>query len=372
MGPMQLLIKPASGNCNLRCKYCFYYDEMSKRAVDNYGFMTEDTLENMVKKALEYAEGSCGFAFQGGEPTLIGLDYYRKFIELIEKYNVKRIQITKAIQTNGYAINEEWAKFFLEHDFLVGVSVDGVIHTHDRYRVNIKDQGSFRSIMKNIDLLKKYNVQFNILTVVNGATAPRIRKIYSFYEKQNWKYLQFINCLDPLGEEHGTREYSLTPEAYGTFLVELFELWYLDLQKGKQPYIREFENYIAILLGHEPEACDQKGCCSVQCVVEADGSVYPCDFYVVDKYLMGNLNTDSLEDITQHGWDLDFVQESVQNKDDCMACEFGSLCRGGCRRSREVDGSGLLGKQHFCESYKTFFKVAMPRMIEIANRVSGR
>jgi len=372
MPPLQLLIKPSSGNCNLRCRYCFYHDEMQKREIADYGFMSVDTLEVLVKKALEFADGGCGFAFQGGEPTLVGLDFYKKLLEFQKKYNTKNLKISNSIQTNGFKLGEEWAEFFAQNHFLVGVSLDGVVHTHDAYRLDAGGRGSFAEIMKTLELFDEKKVEYNILTVVNRRTAEKISRIYAFYAKHNWKYLQFIACLDPLGEPQGMREYSLTPEAYGDFLVNLFDLWYLDWQKGTQPSIRFFENDIGILMGYMPEACDQRGFCSLQTVVEADGSVYPCDFYVVDRYRMGSFTENTLEEMMERGKELRFVQESLEDREDCEKCEYGFICRGGCRRNRQIDEAGQLGSNYFCPSYKKFFQATLPRMKRIAMELQRR
>ena len=183
MPPINLLIKPSSGNCNLRCKYCFYYDAMSKREHSSYGFMTEDTLRAVIQKALAYAERDCTFAYQGGEPTLSGLAFFEKSIEFQQEYNINHVAIHNTIQTNGYQLDEEWAAFFKKHDFLVGVSLDGGPKTHDLYRKNLSGEGSFSNVMHNIELLQRSDVSFNILSVVNRATAPMIKRNYKFYKK---------------------------------------------------------------------------------------------------------------------------------------------------------------------------------------------
>lgn len=366
MGPVQMLIKPASGNCNMRCNYCFYYDEMSKRATGNYGLMSLETLEALVKKALADSRGRCDFVFQGGEPTLVGLDFYQKLLELEETYNVNKVQVSNSIQTNGFGINEEWAGFLAEHHFLTGLSLDGIKYTHDAYRHTIEGGGTFERIMKTAGLFDRYGVEYNILTVVNRTTAERIERIYEFYRKNGWCYQQYIACLDPVGEKAGLHEYSLTPEGYGDFLIRLFDLWYMDLKKGQQPFIRQFENYVAILMGYVPEACDQRGHCGIQYVVEADGSVYPCDFYVMDQYRMGNIVTDSLEELRENEAGKAFVAASLSQPEECRACPYAGICRGGCRRSREILENGSLGLNYFCLAYKRFFKVALPRLQEIA------
>ncbi|MEG1427843.1 MAG: radical SAM protein, partial [Oscillospiraceae bacterium] len=291
MPPMNLLIKPASSLCNLRCSYCFYLDSAQNRSCENFGIMSGETLENILKKALAFAEGECTIAYQGGEPTLAGLEFFRNSVALQKKHNLKGIDIHNAIQTNLFCIDEEWAAFFKENHFLVGVSLDGTKETNDVFRRDREGNGCFTQVMKNIDLLKKYQVEFNILTVVHSQTAKKIQSIYGFYQKCGFEYLQFIPCLEPFHEEGERHPFTLSAKAYGTFLINLFDLWYRDFLTGSAPHIRQFENYMEMLLGYPPESCGMSGICSMQNVIEADGTVYPCDFYVLDAFSLGNLNT---------------------------------------------------------------------------------
>lgn len=366
MPPINLLIKPASGNCNLRCTYCFYYDITQNREQESYGFMSEETLEQVIKKALAYAEGSCTVAFQGGEPTLRGLDFYKKCLEFEKKHNKNNVKIFNAIQTNGYHLTEEWARFLAENHYLVGISMDGNRDSHNAYRKTIKGEDTFFDILKTIDLFTKHQVEFNILSVINHRNSQKARRMYQFFKKNGLKYLQFIPCLDPLEEVPGQREYSLTPEDYGTFLKEMFDLWYDDLQKGEQPYIRQFENYISILMGQYPEACDQCGVCNFQYVVEADGEVYPCDFYVLDEYKLGNLNQVEIADIDKKREELKFVEYSKNDHPQCRDCRYFAVCRGGCRRHRTTMDAAGNHVNYFCEAYMDFFDHTIERMIRIA------
>lgn len=369
MPPINLLVKPASDMCNLQCKYCFYSDVSKKREIQCYGLMSNETLENMMRKALDYADNFCGITYQGGEPTLAGLEYFKNSIELQKKYNKKGVMIHNSIQTNGYGIDKEWAKFFAENDFLVGISLDGIKSTNDEFRVNGKGQGTFYDILKTIELFKKYNVQFNILTVVNKATVSKAKEIYNFYKRSNLKYLQFIACLDPLGEKGGQMSYSLLGEEYGIFLCELFDLWYEDLIKGKQPYIRQFENYISILMGYEPESCEQRGVCGFNHVLESNGQVYPCDFYVLDKYNLGNINEINFYEIQNKRKESNFVKESLNHTKKCKSCTYFSVCRGGCRRHRIIESEEEKYENYFCQGYKIFFKHSLTRMKAIANEL---
>lgn len=373
MPPIHVMIKPASGLCNMRCSYCFYADEMEHREQPSCGIMKEEVLETIIRQTLSFAEGNCTFAYQGGEPTLAGLDFFRKSIELQEKYNENHVKIQNSLQTNGYALNEEWCQFFAEHHILVGISVDGVKATHDACRKDASGGDSFSRVMHSVSLLKQYQVEYNVLTVVNARTAPRIRRIYEQYKKQDFFYQQYIACMDPLGELPGGREYSLTPEMYGQFLMELFELWEIDLRKGNQPYIRQFENWIGILMGYRPESCEQNGICGIQNIIEADGSVYPCDFYVLDDYCLGNLMEDSFETIYMRREASGFIEKSKNHDAACLQCRYFVLCRGGCNRHRTVGVAPQdIGRNIFCKSYRMFFDKYYDRMAEIARSVIRR
>ena len=287
MPPISLLIKPSSGNCNMKCDYCFYCDEINKRETASYGFMDEKTLKNVIRKTILVSEGSYTLAFQGGEPTLIGIDFFKKVLKFVNQYNKNNLKVNYALQTNGFNINSEWCEFFKANNFLIGLSIDGIKETHDLYRHDKNGCFTYEKAIKTAKLFDKYQVDYNILTVVNNETVKRAKEIYTDYQNKGWNYQQYITCLDPIDEEPGSRKYSLNPTEYGVFLNELFDLWYKDLIKNKQPYIRQFENFVSIELGYWPESCEQRGTCGTQYVVEADGSVYPCDFFALDNYNLG-------------------------------------------------------------------------------------
>ena len=367
MPPVSLLIKPASGLCNLRCRYCFYEDEARNRAQASYGLMSAATLENVLARAFAEAEGGVNIAFQGGEPTLAGLDFFHQVVALEQRLNARKVRVVNSIQTNGYRLGEDWARFFAENDFLVGLSLDGVRHTHDAYRLRADGSGTFFDILETKNLFDRCGVKYNILTVVNARTAQNARKIYEFYRKNGLKYLQFIPCLDPI--DGAPQPFSLSAEAYGRFLAELFDLWFADWEKGCQPYIRAFENYVGIMLGYPPESCDQVGRCSLQNVVEANGDVYPCDFYVLDEYRLGNLNEDSLADIRARLPQTAFLEQSLEVPPECSRCDFYFICRAGCRRHRRRRADGTL-ENRFCAAYRAFFAHALPRLHYLANALT--
>ena len=371
MNSLSLLIKPSSGNCNVRCRYCFYHDEQCNRETFSYGFMSEETLEILIQKALESAKGECSFGFQGGEPTLSGLPFFRKAVELQKKYNVHHTRISNAIQTNGLLIDDEWAEFLAENHFLVGLSLDGTKDIHDANRIDPAGKGTYAKVLRAAQILKNHGVDFNILTVITGKTADSITKIYNFYRRSGFLYQQYIPCLDPIDLPRGSSPYSLTPEKYARFLKTLFDLWYRDLQAGRFIYIRYFENLLGMMLGEHPESCGLTGRCTIQNVIEADGSVYPCDFYCLDEWKLGDIRTDSFEEMMESKKAADFLAVSELPMKDCGECRWYPVCRGGCRRDREPVSGMLPAENYFCPAFEEFFDYAMPRLREVAGRIAN-
>ncbi|MPQ44282.1 anaerobic sulfatase maturase [Clostridium tarantellae] len=371
MPPITLLIKPASSACNLKCNYCFYHSLSDKREVKSYGLMNKDTLESIVKKALEEADDTCTFAFQGGEPTLAGLDFFEDLIKLQSKYNYKDLKINNTIQTNGTLINEDWAIFLEKNNFLVGLSLDGPKDIHNINRKDCKGFDTFNKVIKTANLFKKYNIQFNILCVITSKSCKHIKKIYSYFKSMNFKYIQFINCLDPLYEQWGTYSYSLKPNDFTYFLKTLFDEWYNDFISGNYISIRYFDSLIELMVNGRSSSCGMNGMCTCQFVIESDGSVYPCDFYVVDKWNLGNIQHMSLKDLYENKISQDFIKSSININETCNRCKWFQLCKGGCRRYREPLKDNSLSLNYYCESYKEFFEYAIPRLSNALRRINN-
>ena len=366
MPPLSLLIKPASGSCNMRCQYCFYTDEAQNRCVPLMGRMARQTMHTIVDKALDYADGDCTFSFQGGEPTLAGLEFFQDLSDYVSHHpNPKAVRVHYSIQTNGYALSEDWAKWFSEQNVLVGISLDGPKGIHDRYRLDTQGKGTFQRVMSAIRLLQKHKVEFNILTVVSAANARHARQVYDFFKKQGFGYQQYIECLDPIGEVQGGREFSLTPERYEVFLKDMFDAWHQDLISGHYVYNRYFENLMMILTGQRPESCSLQGCCAPQWVIEADGSVYPCDFYALDQWKLGNILADSFRTMEQARRDSGFIPRSAQLPEECRTCQWLRLCGNGCRRNREPVTADETRRNYFCTAYRNFLEYAYPRLAQI-------
>lgn len=372
MPPLSILIKPVSGSCNMNCSYCFYTDEIQNREIACTGMMSKDTMHKLVDQAFDYADFDCTFAFQGGEPTLAGLEFFEVFSSYVNNHpNPKHLNVHYAFQTNGLLIDAAWAEWFAKNQVLVGISLDGPKSIHDRYRKDHQGNGTFDRVMAAIDLLKQYKVDYNILCVVHGASAYKAKKIYEFYRKNDMNYHQYIECLDPLEAARGSFEYSLTPARYETFLKDLFDVWYEDMVSGHYVYNRYFENLMMILIGQGPESCNMRGFCGPQWVIEADGSVYPCDFYVLDEWKLGNILNDSLKDMEIVRQKSGFIDQSKPIPEECRSCKWLMLCRNGCRRNRGINGMQVDGKNYFCTAYKGFLEYASPRFMVLYNRLKN-
>lgn len=366
MPPINILIKPASSACNMACKYCFYRDVAEHREQAFEGMLSLQKMERVIRAGMEYADHSCSFAFQGGEPTLAGLDFYRGVVELEKKYARSGVEIHNAIQTNGMLIDEEWAAFLAENRFLVGLSLDGPAELHNLNRLDTVGEGTFNRVMRAARLMEKHGVGFNILCVVTGRNARSVEKIYRFYRRQGFRWLQFIPCLDSLEQQRGEEKYHLSAENYGDFLIRLFDLWYEDLQRGEYISIRHLDNWLSILLGGQPEACSMTGQCAVQFVVEGDGGVYPCDFYVLDEWRMGTVGESSFAEMQRGEVAARFIQASLRVPDKCRRCRWYGLCRNGCRRNRMTLLAGEVDRNCYCEAYQRFFSQREKQLMQAA------
>ena len=371
MPPINILIKPASSRCNMNCSYCFYKDVANNRRNAVESMLTTERMEQIIRTGMEYASGICSFTYQGGEPTLAGLDFFRTVVELQKKYQRPGTEIRNSIQTNGYCIDDEWASFFAKNRFLVGLSLDGPSEAHNKNRLDHSGKGTFNKVMHTVSLFDRYGVDYNILSVVTGENARHVRKIYGFYKKQGFHWLQFIPCLEPLGKERGETEYHLSAEAYGSFLINLFDLWMDDLKKGKYISIRHLDNWMGILLGEQPEACNMTGRCSIQYVVEGDGGVYPCDFYVLDEYRLGTVGEENFCEMTDSDVAERFCTDSCRIPEECRKCEFFPLCRNGCRRDRLVTEDGMVDINYYCSAYKRFFTERRKEIGEAVRIING-
>lgn len=351
MNLLNLLIKPSSSLCNIACSYCFYLDTAAHRTVSSFGQMSEATVQRLVEQAFAFG-GGVHFGFQGGEPLLSGMEFYRFFHKSVEQFNKAGAPVSFSLQTNGMLLTKEWADFFLEYNYLLGVSFDGLPETHDAFRKGHGGEATSEEVLRGIHILQKAGVEFNILTVVSSLAAQRGREIYRYYQDEGFRYLQFIPCLELCG---GTKNFSLDGEAYGRFLNDIFPFYRDGLLSGNYVSIRYFDNLVGAFMGRAFESCDMQGRCSVNPTIEADGSVYPCDFYANELHCLGNINSDDFSTILSSPRGREFMEASVSLGEDCRHCPYIALCRGGgCRRQNEGAPSGW-GRPRLCKAYLAFF-----------------
>lgn len=361
MPALSIMVKPVSGACNMHCRYCFYTDVMSRRQTAIYPRMTLETLEALVRRAFRCADGQISFAFQGGEPTLIGLPFFEALMRFERAYNTRGLAVSNAVQTNGYDMPEELLSFFVREGFLIGVSLDGDRAAHDLLRLDRDGAPTYDRVRANVERFRRAGAELNILCVVNEYVARRPREV--FQALAPCRNLQFIACLDDFDGEK--TDYSLTEESYLRFLKITFDLYYEAFCAGRPVSIRNFDNYLGILLGIPPESCAMSGQCGQYFLIEADGSVYPCDFYVLDAWRMGNIRDTSFSRLSRSPASERFLAESLPVPPQCKACEWYALCRNGCKRERDAQS----GINRWCACYRAFFSYAVPRFEDMARRL---
>ncbi|MEG0286629.1 MAG: SPASM domain-containing protein [Vagococcus sp.] len=357
MKHISCLIKPASSLCNMRCTYCFYFDVSSHREVETFGRMTQETTERMIDQIfIDLNDGDkLTLAFQGGEPTLAGLKYYLHLIDYVDN-QPKKIDVSYAIQTNGLLINKKWCELFKENNFLVGLSMDGYQELHDEMRFSSKKGGTFDRIMKSKALLDEYEIPYNILTVLTKSLAEHPKEIYDFITNEQIEYIQFIPCLDELGKPCYT-SYALEPEEFHSFYQELFKLWLNDLEKEIYRSIKLFDDIFNLFLKGQVTACGILGNCQIQYVIEANGNVYPCDFYCLDDYCLGNIKEHSLKELFNTDIAFQFTCQKEKSPPYCQKCPFKKGCGGGCRRMK--DAIYVNKEETFC-GYQSLLNTMLP------------
>ncbi|MBQ2847363.1 MAG: radical SAM protein [Clostridia bacterium] len=329
MRQMTALIKPASSKCNLRCSYCFYCDEAESREKSAETLMQAETAENLIKKMFDFCgdNSTLTFMFQGGEPLLAGVDFFKKFIELVEKHKTEGSRIFYSLQTNGTLIDNDFCKLFKEHNFLVGVSIDGDKELHDKHRCK-----SFDTAMQGIELLKKHGVDFNILSVITAKTDASM--LFDFYIRNDFRNVQPIYCLNPLSGEKD--DYSISAKQLARFKKRLFNLWFTEVSKGNHFYIRDFDNLLSLLTKGVTEQCGASGRCNAQLVVEANGTCYPCDFYCLDEFECANINDTDISGILNSEGLKKFFEHTEEKNALCVTCPVKAICGGGCKRYRSL------------------------------------
>ncbi|MEA2011099.1 MAG: anaerobic sulfatase maturase [Actinomycetota bacterium] len=375
-----VLAKPTGPICNLDCEYCFFLSKEMLYPGDRFR-MADDLLETYIRQLLEsHRTPEVAVAWQGGEPTMMGLDFFRRSVELVDQYRKPGQEITYTIQTNGILIDDEWAAFFKENDFLVGISVDGTEPLHDAYRVDKRGKGSFERVMRGFEALKARDVDVNVLCTVHAINADHPLEVYRFFrDEMGVRFIQFIPIVErvtetllPLAnlgwgtergedrplylqEGHHVTDRTVTPEAFGRFLVTIFDEWaHNDVG---EVYVQHFDTALANWHGEPAGVCVFSETCGLAVALEHNGDLYSCDHYVEPDYLLGNINDTPMVELVGSPQQIEFgMAKRDALPEFCRNCEVRFACHGGCPKNRFTSTpDGEEGLNYLCAGYKNFF-----------------
>lgn len=380
------MVKPAGSACNLDCTYCYYLDKALQYG-GRQAVMSRDLLESYIRQYIEANEvDTVTFCWHGGEPTLLGKDFFRTATELQKKYaGGKKIENT--IQTNGTLLDREWCDLFAANNFLVGISLDGPQDIHDAFR-RTKGQGpTFKRVMQSVRLFRSCGVEYNTLSVVNRKCEKRGAEIYRFFRDEvGSRYMQFLPAVEHVVDKPGFRRpvivspetegarlagWSVSAEGYGRFLCDVFDTW-VRTDVGKF-YVQIFDATLANYVGAMPGVCTLAETCGDQLVVEHNGDVYVCDHFVYPEHLLGNIRERSLAEIydTQKRRDFGLAKRNALPSE-CLSCRFWRLCHGECPKHRFETAADGSRRNSLCEGFKAFFAHTEPYFLYMKERLEHR
>ena len=380
-----VMAKPVGPICNLDCRYCFYLEKEKLYGKKQDWAMPDPVLESYISQFIAAQDApAISFAWQGGEPTLLGVDFFRKVVSIQRKYaNGKRIE--NAFQTNGVLLDDSWSEFLAENHFLIGISIDGPAELHDFYRVDKGGAPTFDRVMRGLRFLKKHSVEFNVLTVVNRQNSQHPLRVYRFLKGIGAHFMQFIpivervaNTANPDGlvligprdpEPASASEWSVEPRQYGVFLCTIFDEW-VRKDVGNY-YVQLFDVTLESWLGLQPSLCVFRPTCGAAMALEHNGDLYSCDHYVYPENKLGNILVQPLQSLVNSAQQRSF---GLDKRDAlpryCRECDVRFACNGECPKHRFISTpDGEPGLNYLCASYKLFFKHVDPYMKFMANEL---
>lgn len=380
-----VMAKPIGPICNLNCTYCFYLEKQKLYPRRQNFAMSPVVLESFIRQKIEaHQTDIVSFSWQGGEPTLLGLDFFRQVVNFQQKYANGKY-ITNGFQTNGILLNDAWGKFFKEHNFLVGISIDGPEELSDRFRKNKGGKPTFRNIMRGISYLQDHAVDFNTLSVVNKDNSYYPLEVYHFLKEIGSLFMQFIPVVERMAEKvtiggfslvspdfHGrahVTQWSVKPEQYGNFLCEIFNEW---VQQDVGSYfIQIFDVALSAWCGLEPGLCVFRKTCGDAMVLEHNGDLYSCDHYVYPQYKIGNILDQPLTSLINSEQQKNFGRAKIETLPRyCQECDVKFICNGECPKHRfDKTLDGEEGLNYLCAGYKNFFQHIDPYMSFMANEL---
>jgi uncharacterized protein len=374
---IHVVAKPIGPMCNLNCEYCFYLEKQSLFGPNKQYRMTDDVLQAYIANYItSQPTPVVEFVWQGGEPTILGINFFKRVIE-IQKTFTGRKTITNSIQTNGTLLTEEWCRFLKIHNFMVGISLDGPREIHNRYRKDRKGNGTFDWVFRGLKLLQKHKIQYNVLACVARETAAYPIEVYRFFKDEGVEFIQFTPIVERMPNMHGAQiglrlaapaalngvngetevtPWSVVPEAYGNFLIAIYEEW-VRYDVGNV-FVMNFEWALNAWIGNPSPVCVHAKQCGRSLVIEHNGDVYACDHCVYPQYRLGNIMTDTLPRMVEKSLQSGFgVSKETALPRWCRECDVLAACQGGCPKHRfQKTCDDEFGLHYLCEGYKKFFR----------------
>lgn len=373
--PLYVMVKSVGAACNLSCKYCYYLEKKNLYDKKSLSSFDDTLLETFIRQYIEaQTQPEVLFIWHGGEPLLRPISFYQRALELQRKYGRDR-QIDNCLQTNGTLLNDEWCEFFKKNNFLIGISIDGPQHLHDRYRTTVSGAATWHDVMRGIRLLQRHEIEWNALAVVNNVNANYPKEVYRFFREIGCRHIQFT----PVVERHieradalrlspgmtawasewqtsGVTDFSVTPVLWGKFLCEVYDEW-VTHDVGNI-FIQLFDATLANWAGLPPGVCTMSTYCGHAAMLECDGTVYACDHFAYPEYRLGNIRQQSITEL-MYG---DRQKQFGRTKHDalplqCRQCKFLFACNGECPKNRFlIDAYGEKGLNYLCQGYYSFFE----------------
>lgn len=372
MKNFSLLVKPTSADCNLRCTYCFYLEKCALYPDHKVHRMNDLVVERMIKTFMETPQSAHAFGWQGGEPTLMGVEFFERVIALQKQYGQAGASVSNGLQTNGTLLNDEWGKHLARYNYLLGVSVDGPAAVHDASRPNVAGKGSHAMVMEGIDALKRNGVEHNILTLVTQTNVHRPKETYHYVRDELGElFHQYIECVE-FDEEGALAPYAISGQEWGDFLCGIYDEW-IRCKDTHTVSIRLFDSILMRMVHGVANVCAMGQDCRQYLVVEYNGDIYPCDFFVEPRWKLGNILEHSWDDMLESALYQEFGARKREWNAACSTCEFLRLCGGCCPKNRPGHGEDPRQLSHLCSGWKQFFRHTRRGFESLANEIrSGR
>jgi uncharacterized protein len=363
--PFVVMAKPVGSRCNMHCSYCYYLEKGQFSSHKKQSRMSFDLLEKLIRQTIESNSGPVvSFTWHGGEPTLAGIDFYQKAVELEKKYLPKGWQVWNNLQTNGILLNDRWCRFLKDNRFDVGLSIDGSKAVHDANRKDMGGTGTFDRVKSAALRLSKCGIKPDLLCTVNSETVKHPVEVYNELRSLGTGWMQFIPIVVKLPDGSFSKE-SVTPEDYGNFLCTVFDIWcHNDLGKLD---VQLFAETARIMAGGKPSLCWMSETCGRVLIAEEDGSVYSCDHFVDDEHRIGSLSSSRLSSVANSDFQIQFGNSKKDSlTDECKSCPWLKFCNGGCMKDRfSYSSTGEYGQYYLCAGLKMFFSHAYPMLQNI-------